>query len=103
MPESRWEDIVLHHVEPFFEGKEHQIEIVLEQENHLLVADTGDIIKKHGIAVMFVTPGSFDIPTEWAHDVTKKLHALGYRNQVRHPSFTSYCVQLPLIIGTLYY
>ena len=35
MPESRWEDIVLHHVEPFFEGKEHQIEIVLEQENHL--------------------------------------------------------------------
>ena len=28
---------------------------------------------------MFVTPGSFDIPTEWAQDICKKLHAMGYK------------------------
>ncbi|CAK9093765.1 unnamed protein product [Durusdinium trenchii] len=81
MPVSRWEDFVIFHMEPFLPGKEHQIEIVMEQENHLLVADTGDIIKKDGVIGMFVTPGSFDIPTEWAHDICKKLHAMGYKNQ----------------------
>ena len=37
---------------------------------------------------MFVTPGSFDIPTEWAQDICKKLHAMGYKNQAGlHPEF----------------
>lgn len=89
MPESRWEDYVLYHVEPFFEGREQQIEIVLEQDNHLLVADTGDIIKENGIITMFVTPGSFDIPTTWAHNITKKLHAMGYKNQAIDLEFIS--------------
>lgn len=32
----RWQ--VLFHVEPFFEGREQQIEIVLEEENHLFLS-----------------------------------------------------------------
>jgi len=89
MPESRWEDYVLYHMEPFFEGREQQIEIVLEKDHNLLVADTGDIIKKDGIITMFVTPGSFDIPTEWAQDICKKLHAMGYKNQAIDLEFIS--------------
>ena len=37
MPESRWEDYVLYHMEPFFEGREQQIEIVLEQDHNLFL------------------------------------------------------------------
>ena len=31
---------------------------------------------------MFVTPGSFEMPTEWAHDICSKLYKMGYKNQV---------------------
>ena len=37
MPESRWEDYVLYHMEPFFEGREQQIEIVLEKDHNLFL------------------------------------------------------------------
>lgn len=51
---------------------------------------------------MFVTPGSFDIPTEWAQDICKKLHAMGYKNQAGlHPEF---CVCFGMfLIGKAYY
>lgn len=40
-PTLIWANEVLYHVEPFFEGREQQIEIVLEQDNHLLLAHGG--------------------------------------------------------------
>eukprot|EP00438_Fugacium_kawagutii_P018438 Skav226170 [mRNA] locus=scaffold2279:311454:315623:- [translate_table: standard] len=38
---------------------------------------------------MFVTPGSFDIPTAWAQDITKKLFDMGYKNQAIDLEFIS--------------
>ncbi|CAE6971727.1 unnamed protein product [Symbiodinium sp. CCMP2592] len=83
MPESRWQDLVMYHVEPYFEGREHQIEIVFDESHgeHTLIADTGDLIKHEEVLTMFVTPGSFEVPKEWTHAITKKLHELGYKNQ----------------------
>ncbi|CAJ1377818.1 unnamed protein product [Effrenium voratum] len=79
-PEARWEDFVLYHSEPYFAGREHQIEIVVDNGKEL-VADTGDMIKVGDILGMFVTPGSFEMPKVFAHDITKKLYDMGYNNQ----------------------
>lgn len=81
LQEQRWQDLVLWHIEPFYAGREHQIEVVIENGTPL-VADTGDIIKQDGIITLFVTPGSIvDFPTEFTKSVTMKLHDFGYDNQ----------------------
>ena len=78
--EASWEEVVLWHSEPYFEGREHQIEVVVDNDQ-LLIADTGDIIKDGSSLIMFVTPGSLKIPVEWTHDVADRLKKFGYKNQ----------------------
>jgi len=81
-----WEEMSLFHVEPYLQGREHQIEVVVE-DHELLIADTGDLLKRDDILVMFVTPGSFELPEDWAHDVAGKLRDLGYKNQAMDIEF----------------
>eukprot|EP00928_Gymnodinium_smaydae_P016946 TRINITY_DN16439_c0_g1_i1.p1 TRINITY_DN16439_c0_g1~~TRINITY_DN16439_c0_g1_i1.p1 ORF type:complete len:486 (-),score=73.58 TRINITY_DN16439_c0_g1_i1:218-1639(-) len=83
---EKWEDVVLFHVEPYLDGREHQIEVVIDK-NELLVADTGDLIKTGELLVMFVTPGSFEFPKQWLHDLSAKMRDYGYNNQAMDVEF----------------
>ena len=56
---SRWQDIVIFHVEPYFEGPEHQIELFMDYTSNIL-CDTGDVIKKDGNRVDYgINPNLF--------------------------------------------
>ncbi|CAD7934188.1 unnamed protein product [Amoebophrya sp. A25] len=85
---SRPEDLPLFHVEEMFHTfSEQQIEIVVDKDGKMLIADTGDISRSAVVeeaVTVFKTPGSFKIEgalKTFAKDVTEKLiKSFGFKN-----------------------
>eukprot|EP00406_Dinophysis_acuminata_P075464 CAMPEP_0179259136 /NCGR_PEP_ID=MMETSP0797-20121207/25669_1 /TAXON_ID=47934 /ORGANISM="Dinophysis acuminata, Strain DAEP01" /LENGTH=616 /DNA_ID=CAMNT_0020967177 /DNA_START=61 /DNA_END=1911 /DNA_ORIENTATION=- len=83
--ESKWEDIVLIHTEPYLKNtSECQVEVVVTSSGEMLIADTGDLVHMKGgdNITMFKTPANMKTTpafTAWLKKVVGSYIELGYK------------------------